>query len=67
MRVRCKDDNYVIAIKYAEVDGKRLLLKDFDNVWYYTNDFFHENIAEAKLSDLTIDGFVVVNTLHVKD
>ena len=67
MRVRCRDGNYAIEIKYAEVDGKRLLFKDFDNVWYYTNNFFHENIAEAKLSDLTIDGFVVVDVLNVKD
>lgn len=67
MRVRCKDGNYVIAIKYAKLDGKRLLLKDFDNVWYYTKDFFHENIAYAQLSDLTINGFLVVDVLNVKD
>ena len=63
MRVIC--GNCVREIKWAEHNGKQLVLKDFDNVCYYTDDYYHENIALCALNDLAVNGYIRVKTLHL--
>lgn len=65
MRLIC--ENFAMLIKSAECEGKRLIFRDFDDVVYYTDEYFHENIAMAKLSDLVFDGYIRVKALHVKE
>lgn len=54
----------VIAIKRAEHEGKRLILVDFDNNHYYTNEYFHENVAHGVLNDLATKGWYRVSELY---
>lgn len=67
MRVRCRDGNYVVAIRYAKLDGKQLIFKTLDDVCCHTDDYYHENIALGALCDLTNNGYIIVDKLYIKE
>ena len=56
--------DFVIAIKLAHCEGKRLIFQDLDGVRYYTDDYFAENIALCMLNDLVINGYIRVKNLN---
>lgn len=62
MRVMCED--FAIGIEWVRRDGKRLTFKAVDGSHYYTDDYYHENIAYCRLSDLVMDGYLKVRTLN---
>lgn len=67
MRVRCIDGKYVIAVEYAECDGKALVFRDYNGKYYHTDDYYHENTALCTLSDLAKNGYILVERLHIKE
>ena len=65
MRVLCENDYYAISVEHAKINGKRLLFVTYSGARYFTDEYFHENIALAKLSDLVTNGYINVKELHV--
>ena len=62
MRVLYKD--CAITIDLAMRDGKRLIFRTCDNLYYYTKDYFADNIAYCALNDLIVNGYIRVDELH---
>ena len=60
-------EDRIIAIKLAERVDKRLIFKDLDNVYYYTDDYYAENIAQCMLNDLLVNGYIRVKELLIKE
>ena len=67
MRVLNMDKKCATEIEYAKCDGKQLVFVTSTNVCYRTDDYFHENIAYSKLSDLVVDGYIIVDKLYLKE
>lgn len=67
MRVLCMNKKCAIEIAYAKCDGKQLVFVTSTDVCYRTDDYYHENIAYSKLSDLVIHGYIVVEKLYLKE
>lgn len=65
MRVLCENDNYAISVEHAKINGKRLLFITYSGERYFTDEYFHENIAFAKLNDLVVNGYIMVKELHI--
>lgn len=61
------DRKCAIGIEFAKCDGKQLVFITSANVCYRTDDYYHENIAYSKLSDLVIHGYIVVEKLYLKE
>jgi hypothetical protein len=62
MRVICED--FAIGIEWVRRNGKRLIFKAVDGSYYCTDDYFAENIAYCRLSDLVMDGYLKVKVLN---
>lgn len=58
-------EDFALEIKCAWREGKRLILKDLDNVSYYTDDYYADNIAHCALSDLVVNGYLRVKGLRI--
>lgn len=65
MRVLCENDKYAISVEHAKIDGKRLVFITYSGARYFTDEYFHENIAFAKLNDLVVNGYIMVKELHI--
>ena len=61
------DKKCAVEVAYAKCDGKRLVFITSENVGYQTEDYYHENIAYSKLSDLVVDGYIMVEKLYLKE
>lgn len=66
MRVLNMDKKCATEIAYAKCDGSRLVFITSTDVCYQTDDYYHENIAYAKLSDLVLHGYIIVDRLYLK-
>ena len=66
MRVLNMETKCAMEIEYAICDGKRLSLITLNNICYQTDDYCNENIAYSKLSDLVINGYIIVEKLDIK-
>lgn len=62
MTILC--DDFVVAIKSANCEDKRLFVKDFDNQCYYTNDFPDNFAAYNAMIKLAVEGYVRVRMLY---
>ena len=67
MRVLCRDKKCAVEIEYAELDGKQLVFVTSADVCYRTDDYYHENIAYSALSNLVVDGYIMVEKLYLKE
>ena len=67
MRVFNRDKNCVIAVEYAACNGKQLVFITATGVGYRTDDYYAENIALCTLSDLAKNGYIIVDTLYIKE
>lgn len=67
MRVLNMDKQCAVEVEYAKCDGKQLVFITSTNVGYRTDDYYHENIAYSKLSDLVVDGYIMVDKLYLKE
>ncbi len=67
MRVVCMDKKCAIEIEFAKCDGKQLIFITSENVCCRTDDYYNENIAYSKLSDLVADGYIMVEKLYLKE
>lgn len=68
MRVLIRDSNEVLTIIRAKRKDKHLVLtyKNMldDVVNCCTNDYYSENTALGVLTNLVVDGYIIVDTLH---
>lgn len=67
MRVLNMAKKCAIEIAYARCEGKKLVFVTSENVGFQTDDYYHENIAYSKLSDLVVHGYIVVEKLYLKE
>ena len=66
MRVLNMAKKCAIEIAYARCEGKKLVFVTSENVGFQTDDYYHENIAYSKLSDLVLHGYIIVEKLYLK-
>ena len=64
MRVLCMNGKYAIEIECAKCYGSRLIFTTSNNIQYHTDDYYNENIAYSKLSDLVVNGYIFVEKLY---
>lgn len=68
MRVLIRDCNEALTVTRAKRKDKHLVLtyknKLGDVVNCYTNDYYSENTALGALTNLVVDGYIIVDTLH---
>lgn len=62
MRVICED--FAIGIEWVRLNGKCLTFKAVDGSYYCTDNYFSENIAYCRLSDLVVNGYLRVKELN---
>ena len=67
MRVLNMAKKCAIEIAYAKCEGKKLVFVTSESVGFQTDDYYHENIAYSKLSDLVVDGYIMVEKLYLKE
>lgn len=67
MRVLNMDKKCAIEIAYARCEGKKLVFVTAESVGFQTGDYYCENIAYSKLSDLVVDGYIMVEKLYLKE
>ena len=67
MRVLCRDMKCAVEVDYVKCDGNRLVFVTSASVGYQTDEYYHENIAYGKMSDLVIHGYIVVDKLCLKE
>lgn len=71
MRVYVRDKKEVLTIVRAKCKDKHLVLtyKNMfgDVVNCYTDDYYGENIALRALTNLFVDGYIMVDTLHYEE
>lgn len=66
MRILNMDKKCAVEVNYAKCDGKRLVFITSASVGYQTDEYYHENIAYSKLSDLVVHGYIIVDKLYLK-
>lgn len=67
MRVLNMDEKCAVEIICANREGNKLVFITSANVSYQTDDYYNENIACSKLTDLVVDGYIVVEKLYLKE